>query len=75
MGVYAWVSMPGYLCLGICSWVSVPWRRSCKEHEQLGDNGCTWKRHPQSRMLYGGDLLANGWNTTNMAASAVRAAL
>ena len=29
---------------------------------RLGDNGCKWKRHPASRMLYGADLLEAGWN-------------
>ena len=44
--------------------LSFPRKRSCKESQALGDDGCTWKRLPGSRMLYGGDLLAAGWNTT-----------
>ena len=29
-----------------------------------GAGGCTWKRLPGSRMLYGADLLAAGWNAS-----------
>ena len=40
--------------------------RRCRSNEtqQLGDDGCTWKRLPGSRMLYGADLLAAGWNAS-----------
>jgi hypothetical protein len=34
----------------------------CKEGESLGTNGCTWRRLPTARMIYGRDLLASGWN-------------
>jgi len=44
--------------------LSFPRKRGCKEDQTLGDGGCTWKRTPFSRMLYGQDLLAKGWNAT-----------
>lgn len=34
----------------------------CKGEEELGDNGCTWKRKSISRMIYGQDLLNHGWD-------------
>lgn len=43
--------------------LSFPRKGSCKEGERIGDGGCTWKRLPMSRMLYGHDLLDAGWNT------------
>jgi hypothetical protein len=43
--------------------LSFPRKGSCKQHEKLGENGCTWKRLPTSRMLYGHDLLDAGWST------------
>lgn len=35
---------------------------ACPEGAPLGTNGCTWRRHPHSRMLYGADLVAAGWD-------------
>ncbi len=35
---------------------------ACKEGESLGTNGCTWRRLPTVRMIYGEDLLAAGWD-------------
>ena len=43
--------------------LSFPRKGSCKEGERVGDGGCTWKRLPTSRMLYGHDLLDAGWST------------
>ena len=36
--------------------LSFPRKKACAETQALGEGGCTWKRLPQSRMLYGGDL-------------------
>jgi hypothetical protein len=33
-----------------------------RNENNVGDNGCTWKRSPIARMIYGSDLLANGWD-------------
>ena len=44
--------------------LSFPRKTSCADDQRLGDGGCTWKRLPQSRMLYGDDLMAFGWNAT-----------
>jgi hypothetical protein len=41
--------------------LSFPKKGACKPDQSLGDGGCTWKRLPSSRMLYGADLLAAGW--------------
>ena len=46
--------------------LSFPKRKACTEAQALGDDGCTWKRLPQSRMLYGADLVAQGWNATEV---------
>jgi len=35
---------------------------ACAEGAALGENGCTWRRLPAARMLYGADLLAAGWD-------------
>jgi hypothetical protein len=39
---------------------------ACLEGASLGDvsNGaaCTWRRLPMSRMIYGNDLISNGWD-------------
>jgi hypothetical protein len=40
-------------------------RGMCKGQQKLGDGGCTWKPMPSSRLLYGSDLLAAGWDTTS----------
>ena len=45
--------------------LSFPKRGACNETQSLGDDGCTWKRLPNSRMLYGSDFLAHGWNTSD----------
>jgi hypothetical protein len=43
---------------------------SCREGERpggasaMGQPGCTWKRTPGSRVFWGGDLVAAGWNFT-----------
>ena len=42
--------------------LSTPKRGSCKENAAPGDNGCTWKRSPASRVMYGPDLFAAGWD-------------
>jgi len=42
--------------------LSFPKKGACSEDQALGESGCTWKRLPSSRMLYGADLLAHGWN-------------
>jgi len=34
----------------------------CREGAPLGADGCTWRRAPSARMLYGDDLLAAGWD-------------
>ena len=39
----------------------------CAEGVRLGTGGCTWRRLPSARMLYGADLLAVGWNRTFVA--------
>ena len=41
-----------------------PKEGKCAEGEPLGTDGCTWRREPLARMLYGADLLASGWNRT-----------
>ena len=41
-----------------------PVQGACKEGEPLGTGGCTWRRLPKARMLYGADLLAAGWDRT-----------
>lgn len=43
--------------------LSFPKKGACGEGGKLGDGGCTWKRLPTSRMLYGQDLLDAGWST------------
>lgn len=35
---------------------------ACGEGEALGTGGCTWRRLPRARMLYGADLVAAGWD-------------
>ena len=45
--------------------LSFPKKGACNETQNLGENGCTWKRLPASRMLYGSDLLAHHWNTSD----------
>ena len=35
---------------------------ACAEGEALGSGGCTWRRLPASRMIYGDDLEAAGWD-------------
>jgi hypothetical protein len=37
---------------------------ACEEGEAIGTNGCTWRRLAQTRMIYGKDLIASGWDTT-----------
>ena len=45
--------------------LSFPKRGACNETQALGDENCKWKRLPRSRMLYGADLLASGYNTSD----------
>ena len=45
--------------------LSFPKAGACTETQALGEGGCKWKRHPRSRMLYGDDLLAAGYNTSD----------
>jgi len=35
---------------------------ACAEDAPLGTEGCTWRRAPTVRMLYGDDLIAAGWD-------------
>lgn len=35
---------------------------ACGEGEAIGVGGCTWRRLPLARMLYGADLLQHGWD-------------
>jgi hypothetical protein len=44
--------------------LSTPKRGGCKEGQALGDGGCTWKKQPESRLLYFDDLRRAGWNNT-----------
>ena len=44
--------------------LSFPKAGACAEGEALGDGGCVWKRLPRARVLYGADLLAAGYNTS-----------
>ena len=44
-----------------------PKRGKCAENAPLGTDGCTWRREPVARMIYGHDLLAAGWNRTFVA--------
>lgn len=37
---------------------------ACNETSVLGERGCTWKRLPAARVLFGADLLAAGWNAS-----------
>ena len=39
----------------------------CAEGQPLGTAGCTWRRLPSVRLLYGADLLGAGWNRTFVA--------
>ena len=39
----------------------------CAEGAGLGTDGCTWRRLPAARLLYGCDLLVSGWNRTFVA--------
>ena len=45
-------------------WYSTPKATSCADGAKLGEGDCTWKRLPEARVVYGGDLLALGWNRT-----------
>jgi hypothetical protein len=36
----------------------------CPEGAALGTNGCTWRRLPRVRLLYGQDLIAAGWDNS-----------
>jgi hypothetical protein len=56
---------------GICdvnipfgSWYSAPAAGQCAEGADVGDNGCTWKRHQRANFLYGRKLVELGWNST-----------
>ena len=44
--------------------LSFPKGGLCNATMALGEGGCTWKILPSSRMLYGADLLAAGWDTS-----------
>ena len=35
---------------------------ACAEGASLGDGGCTWRRLPGARMIYGEDLVEAGWS-------------
>jgi len=40
-----------------------PREGACGEGESVGTNGCTWRRLPRARMVYGDDLILHGWDT------------
>lgn len=42
--------------------LSTPKKGVCSEGSQPGTNGCTWKRSPVARMIYGPDLFKAGWD-------------
>lgn len=41
-----------------------PTAGACDEGMPIGTNGCTWRRHPMARMIYGANLLDAGWDLT-----------
>lgn len=48
-------------------WYSTPKATECHETEAVGTaradgTTCTWKRHPEARVVRGGDVLDFGWN-------------
>ena len=45
---------------------SFPKQSACGFAQELGDGGCTWKAELGVRMIYGGDLLARGWNVSRV---------
>jgi hypothetical protein len=50
-------------------WYSTPKDTECGESEVVGTvradgTTCTWKRHPEARVVRGGDALDFGWNIT-----------
>lgn len=50
-------------------WYSHPKDAECKESEAVGavradGTACTWKRHPEARVVRGGNALDFGWNMT-----------
>ena len=48
------------------TWYAFPKAGACAEGEGVGERGCTWKRQPRSRILWGVDLLAAGWNASSI---------
>lgn len=56
--------MPG-ASAEIGTWFAFPAPGACNQTQSVGDGGCTWKRQPRSRILWGVDLLAAGWNASN----------
>jgi hypothetical protein len=48
------------------AWFSTPSKGRCGEDQALGTDGCTWKRSPRARVVYGDELLARGWNATHV---------
>eukprot|EP00035_Acanthoeca_spectabilis_P025849 m.460135 g.460135 ORF g.460135 m.460135 type:complete len:511 (-) comp21943_c0_seq1:139-1671(-) len=43
-------------------WYSHPSGTKCADTTgQVGDGGCTWRRDPRARMVYGAGLVAAGW--------------
>lgn len=45
-------------------WYSTPKAGECREDQELGNGGCTWKRHARARVIWGEQLLQLGWNAT-----------
>lgn len=43
---------------------SFPKQGACSETQALSEAGCKWKRLPRSRVLYGADLIAAGYNSS-----------
>ena len=46
------------------AWYSTPSEGQCAPDQSVGNRGCTWKRDPTAFMVYGEQLLAQGWNLT-----------
>jgi hypothetical protein len=45
-------------------WYSLPRAGECAEGKPLGHSGCTWRRLPRARIVWGSELLKLGWNAT-----------
>ena len=57
-----WIAPPSYPVSKRCgNNFSLLKRRSCAEGKPLGTGGCTWRRMPLARIMYGAELTAAGW--------------